>query len=182
MEVAMSMNWDAASEERRGGGCGGRRGRWKFAEIAAMVLGFIVFWPIGAAILAFKIWQQRTGYPGDLASFCTEAWDTVRSGDWSRGPFARGGQAFRGWRRGGGGWGPGGPRRARRTGNSAFDDWRDAELSRLEEERRKLEAAEREFAEYIDNLRRARDREEFDRFMNERRNGTAPGQPSSPAA
>jgi len=56
------------------------------------------------------------------------------------------------------------------TGNVAFDEWRASELQRLEEEYRKLVAAEREFAEFMDNLRHARDREEFDRFMNERRN------------
>ena len=33
----------------------------------------------------------------------------------------------------------------------------------------KLAAAEREFADYMENLRHARDREEFERFMNARR-------------
>ncbi|VFU09125.1 conserved protein of unknown function [Methylocella tundrae] len=56
------------------------------------------------------------------------------------------------------------------SGNRAFDEWREGELARLEEERRKLVAAEREFAEFLENLRHARDREEFDRFMQERRN------------
>jgi Protein of unknown function (DUF2852) len=51
------------------------------------------------------------------------------------------------------------------TGNRAFDEWRAAELARLEEERQKLVAAEREFAEFMENLRHARDREEFERFM-----------------
>jgi hypothetical protein len=30
-------------------------------------------------------------------------------------------------------------------------------------------AAEREFADYMENLRHAKDREEFERFMNQRR-------------
>ena len=51
------------------------------------------------------------------------------------------------------------------SGNRAFDEWRAGELGRLEEERRKLVAAEREFAEFLEQLRRARDREEFYRFM-----------------
>jgi hypothetical protein len=55
------------------------------------------------------------------------------------------------------------------TGNRAFDEWRATELARLEEERKRLAAAEREFADYMENLRHARDREEFERFMNERR-------------
>ncbi|MGH7248721.1 MAG: DUF2852 domain-containing protein, partial [Pseudomonadota bacterium] len=43
-------------------------------------------------------------------------------------------------------------------------------LARLEEERQKLVAAEREFAEFMENLRHARDREEFERFMDEHKN------------
>jgi hypothetical protein len=50
------------------------------------------------------------------------------------------------------------------SGNEAFDEWRSAELERLEEERRKLDDARREFEEYVRELRRARDREEFDQF------------------
>ena len=55
------------------------------------------------------------------------------------------------------------------TGNAAFDEWRTVELARLDEERRKLDDAQREFAEYVDAIRRAKDREEFERFMAERR-------------
>ncbi|ADZ67175.1 conserved hypothetical protein [Brucella melitensis M5-90] len=54
------------------------------------------------------------------------------------------------------------------TGNAAFDDWRREELERLAEERRKLEEARAEFEAYAAELRRARDKEEFDRFMAER--------------
>ena len=37
--------------------------RWTAFEILAMVLGFIVFWPIGLAILGYKFWQRRYGGP-----------------------------------------------------------------------------------------------------------------------
>lgn len=56
------------------------------------------------------------------------------------------------------------------SGNRAFDEWRSAELARLEEERRKLAAAERDFAAFLEQLRHAKDREEFERFMRERNN------------
>ena len=81
-------------------------------------------------------------------------------------------------------WGCGAAKRASRfysaSGNAAFDEWRTAELARLDEERRKLDEAQREFAEYVDAIRRAKDREEFDRFMAERRVRPAggSGQPS----
>ena len=45
---------------------------------------------------------------------------------------------------------------------------------------RLLVQAERDFAEHLDKLRRARDREEFERFMNERR-AQSQG-PNDPAA
>ena len=141
--------------------------RWKPLEILAMILGFIVFWPIGLAIVLWKIWQRSTGYEGDLGSFLQEKWQAKAAHNWNCGGFGSNGRHASRWG-------------MRPTGNRAFDEWRDAELARLEEEHRKLVAAEREFAEYMENLRRARDREEFDRFMNERRNrhNDAPSGPS----
>jgi hypothetical protein len=50
----------------------------------------------------------------------------------------------------------------RSTGNRAFDDYRDETLKRLEEE-------QREFAEFLERLRVAKDKSEFDAFMSERR-------------
>ena len=67
-------------------------------------------------------------------------------------------------------WGHG----SARTGNVAFDDWRDKELERLAEERRKLDEMLDEFDEYARELRRAKDQEEFDRFMANRNKSTAP--------
>jgi hypothetical protein len=139
------------------GRCGGFA-RWRPLELVAMVLGFIVFWPIGLAIIAFKMWQKRSGYGGDVFSFAEERAQAARNAcrGWGGQGAGRGARGF------GGGWGP------RPTGNTAFDDWRNGELARLEEERRKLEAAEREFAEHIEQLRRARDREQFEEFMRAR--------------
>jgi hypothetical protein len=139
--------------------------RWTAFEIIAMVLGFAVFWPIGLAILGYKYWQRKTG-GDDLQTFASLRWNEARAamasmrGDgpssprpWSSGPWSRGGSVPP-------------------TGNRAFDEWKTAELARLEEERRKLDDAHREFAEFVENVRRAKDREEFERFMNERRNKT----------
>ena len=67
----------------------------------------------------------------------------------------------------------------RATGNTAFDDWRNAEIERIEKERQKLAEAEREFAAFVAELRRAKDREEFDRFMSARRPGPAEGNATS---
>jgi Protein of unknown function (DUF2852) len=139
--------------------------RWTAFEVIAMVLGFVVFWPIGLAILGYKFWQSRNGGP-DLQTFAASKWQDARA---MMGPNAA-------W----GSWGCGAMRRtggfySPSTGNAAFDEWRTAELARLDEERRKLDQAQREFGEYVDSLRRAKDREEFDRFMAERRARPANG-------
>jgi hypothetical protein len=49
------------------------------------------------------------------------------------------------------------------SGNRAFDDYRADTLRRLEDE-------QREFKEFLQRLRFAKDRAEFDQFMAERRN------------
>lgn len=54
------------------------------------------------------------------------------------------------------------------SGNYAFDEYRERELKRLEEERRKLDGMREEFDRFMHELRRAKDKEEFDRFMSER--------------
>lgn len=61
------------------------------------------------------------------------------------------------------------------TGNTAFDAHRAAVLARLEEERRQLDAQQAEFGAFLQQLRRAKDQEEFDRFMQQRsRDAQAP--------
>ena len=130
------------------------RPAWTPATIALMVIGFMVFWPLGLARLAYIIWGDRLdGFKRDVI----RATDGVfagcrRSAD----------KAHR--------WGHG--RRGtnhRGTGNVAFDDWREKELVRLEEERRKLDETLAEFDEHLRELRRAKDQEEFDRFMADRK-------------
>ena len=54
------------------------------------------------------------------------------------------------------------------SGNVAFDEYRNRELKRLDEERRRLEQERRDFEAYVQNLRRAKDQEEFNRFMADR--------------
>ena len=54
------------------------------------------------------------------------------------------------------------------SGNRAFDEYRSETLRRLEEE-------QREFHDFLDRLRMAKDKAEFDQFMAERRNRANPG-------
>ena len=126
------------------------------AWIALMILGFIVCWPLGLAILAFLIWSGRMS--------------CGRNGHWER-KMARMQDKMdrmRGqWIGGGGGdwWGM-----PPSSGNHAFDEYRAATLKRLEEE-------QREFREFLERLRFAKDKAEFDQFMADRRNRPAPEAP-----
>ncbi|WP_102959541.1 DUF2852 domain-containing protein [Mangrovicella endophytica] len=125
------------------------RPAWTPATIALMVGGFMIYWPLGFAVLAYILWGER------LEAF---RHDVNRSTD----RFMCGVRRAR----------SGAPFAQARTGNVAFDDWRDAELKRLDEERRKLNEASAEFEAYARELRRAKDQEEFDRFMRERNRRT----------
>ena len=121
------------------------RPAWTPATIALMVLGFMVFWPLGLAMLAYILWGDRLE---DFKTDVNRATDRVFDG-FSNATRGRSETA--------------------RSGNVAFDDWREAELARLEEERRKLDETRKEFDDYQRDLRKARDAEEFDAFMKARR-------------
>ncbi len=115
----------------------------KPAWIAVMILGFILFWPIGLAILAYLLWSGRMG-----------CWTYRGPGRWHNSD--ENGESFRSRRR----------RRRRKTatsGNSAFDEYREETMRRLEDEQVEFEA-------FLERLRHAKDKAEFDQFMNERRN------------
>ena len=140
------------------------RPAWTPATIAMMVIGFMVFWPLGFAMLAYIIWGDRLdGFKRDV----NRATDGIFSG------CRRGADKAHRWGNGG---------RYARTGNVAFDDWRDKELERLTEERRKLDEMLSDFDEYARELRRAKDQDEFDRFMANRNKHTAPTTTAKPAS
>ena len=62
----------------------------------------------------------------------------------------------------------------RSSGNHAFDEYRTETLRRLEDE-------QREFREFLERLRFARDKTEFDQFMAERRTRSASPPPPPPS-
>jgi hypothetical protein len=125
------------------------------AWIGLMVLSFILFWPLGLAVLAFLLWSGRMGHGWGHGWGCSSHGE--RRARWQR--FAdnferRGGDhGFRG-------------RYGFSSGNRAFDEYREETLKRLEDE-------QREFREFLERLRLAKDRSEFDQFMAERRNRPA---------
>jgi hypothetical protein len=132
-------------------------------EIAAMVGGFIAFFPVGLGILGYLIWRKKMGEGGAEANGMKSGWRR-----WKHEMKAQ-------WKGRRGDLGGGFPGFHRTSGNMAFDDYRAEVLRRLEEERRKLDEEQRAFNDFVLRLRRAKDQEEFDRFMADRNGGPAPG-------
>ncbi len=116
--------------------------------IAFTVLGFIFWWPVGLAILFY---MMGTGRMGCFGRRNRRAMYQARNG--------QGTAPFDDWKA----WAFGGNRSASSSGNHAFDEYKSETLRRLEEE-------QQEFASFLERLRFAKDKAEFDQFMAERRN------------
>ncbi len=126
----------------------------KPAWISLLVLAFITGWPLGFAVLAYLAGSGRL-----------RAWRSEMPGTWFNLRGAQPGKHQSGrFRRGYGA----------SSGNHAFDSYREEMLRRLEEE-------QQEFQSYLDRLRQARDKAEFDGFMAERRRRTDVAEPTTDA-
>jgi hypothetical protein len=120
------------------------------ALIGMMVLGFIFCWPVGFAALALTIWSAKMicghrGHDGRVG----ERWQErmmARRARWEQ-KFAE--HHERHHQRAG-------------SGNRAFDEYRAETLRRLEDE-------EKEFKDFLNHLRFAKDKAEFDDFLANRR-------------
>ncbi|WP_306250012.1 DUF2852 domain-containing protein [Parvularcula sp. IMCC14364] len=154
------MNTTTSSSSSQGNWRHQLRPAWTPLNIAIMVVSFMtgVFWFVGVFMIAYMIWGRDWGL--DFSTWGNVEQSMNRMGDNLKSAFD-------------------GKAQSNRTGNAAFDEWRDAEIKRLEEERKKLEDAKQEFQSYMEELQKARDKEEFDRFWsqwNARRAGdTGPG-------
>jgi hypothetical protein len=134
----------------------------KPAWIALIVLGFMAWWPLGLAALAFTIGSGRMGcgYHGGQDRWQHKMERMQRKMDWMRTKVS------------GNPWTGSNPwAGAPSSGNRAFDEYRSETLKRLEDE-------QREFREFLERLRFAKDKTEFDQFMAERRNRPAQDAPS----
>ena len=129
----------------------------KPAWIALIVLGFMAWWPLGLCVLAFTIGSGRMMGAADITAATAAGkhkmermqprW-TGCARRWAAGPWTN----------------------APSSGNHAFDEYRTETLRRLEDE-------QREFRDFLERLRFAKDKTEFDAFMAERRNRPEPQSP-----
>jgi hypothetical protein len=128
--------------------------------LAAGHIGRMMFWPLALAGVVFMVATGRIGCG-------RRRW----GGNWGQ-------QGQGGAPNGQGGWTPpwanwcnggnrGGNAKPPSSGNHAFDEYRTETLRRLEEE-------QSEFTSFLDRLRFAKDKAEFDQFMAERRQAPRP--------
>jgi hypothetical protein len=130
----------------------GRR-HWSAYEIIAMIAGFVIFWPLGLLALFLKLMKGEM-WPGASQGAAPWAgWKLPSSDKWRSASYG-----------------------FASSGNAAFDDYKRTQLARLEEERRKLDEEQKAFREHLARLRKAKDQDEFDRFMAER-NAPTPSEP-----
>jgi hypothetical protein len=114
--------------------CGG--GHWSGANIVAMVLGFIIFPPLGLVVLVWTI----LGNPiQDLPGWVRDKWN----------------QMFRS--RSGGS--------PHDSDNSVFNDFQQTQRDRIREIKEEIRNRAESFRVFRDNAKRRQDQKEFDDFM-----------------
>jgi Protein of unknown function (DUF2852) len=109
--------------------------------------------PIWILLLILSFWVS---WPVGVVLFAYLMW-SGRLEAWKRAGLNLWNEGIGPMRHPGTGW----PRRS--SGNNAFDEYRAGTLRRLEDEKK-------EFQVFLDRLRAAKDRAEFDQFMSDRRN------------
>jgi hypothetical protein len=122
--------------------------------IGLMILGFLFCWPLGVVALALTIWsvKMRCGHGGER--HWGAHWQERVMAKRARWEQRMAAHMEHHHQRSG-------------TGNRAFDEYRAETLRRLEDE-------EKEFREFLNNLRFAKDKAEFDDFLANRRGPTPP--------
>lgn len=130
-----------AKHRSRGHGCGepGQCGHWSGINIAAMVLGFVIFWPLGLFVLFWIISGRSVK---DLPRTGRRLWSKM-TGFWLD---------------------DGVPDRSD-SDNAVFNEYQQTQYDRIREIKEEIKARARRFQEYRAKAKRRVDEEEFNEFM-----------------
>lgn len=135
-----STDYSTATDPRgrcfRGDGrpCGG--GHWSGANIAAMVLGFVIFPPLGIVVLVWTLFGRPIQ---ELPGWVRDKWTQ--------------------W------FGKGGPRTSSDSTNSVFNDYQQTQYDRIREIRDEIGRRAEAFRTFRSDAKRRKDQQEFDDFM-----------------
>ncbi len=123
----------------RGSGCCGFSGNanWSFVNIAAMVIGFVLFWPIGLFIL---YWILKGRNVMDMRSHLAEKGNRFKGNETAE----SGGRD-----------------------NQVFNEYQQTQYDRIREIKDEIKERARRFAEFRSDAKRRADEEEFRRFMDD---------------
>ena len=114
----------------------GRRGHWTGGNIAAMVIGFVLFWPVGLLIL---FWTMSGRNVRDLPGAIREKWAGF-AGQWGRGSRYS-------------------------TNNVVFNEFQQTQYDRIREIKDEIKERSSRFNEFRADAKRRADEEEFNSFM-----------------
>lgn len=111
------------------------RGNWSGLNILAMVIGFIVFWPLGLFmiywILSGRNAVELPGVARRLWAKMTGKWDFTEDTE----------------------------------SNVVFNEYQQTQYDRIHEIKQEIKARSRRFHEFKADVKRRKDQEEFDHFM-----------------
>lgn len=116
------------------------RGNWSGMNIAAMVIGFVIFWPIGLFLL---YWNVSGRDVKDLPSAIQEKWSAMFNGSFYR---TRGNEDSNGE-------------------NSVFDEFQETQYDRVTELKEEIKKRASSFRDFRSDAKRSVDESEFNEFM-----------------
>ena len=116
------------------------KGNWSGINIAAMVIGFVLFWPLGLLIL---YWNIKGREVKDLPRAIQQKWSEMVNGSWSPGKGTDG-----------------------TTGeNTVFDEFQQTQYDRIVEIKEEIKNRARSFKDFRSDAKRREDEAEFEEFM-----------------
>jgi len=144
MSSSSNSTIDQSNNRSEGYCCGswGKKGNWSGFNIAAMVLGFVFFWPIGLFILYWIITGRNVK---QLPQGIRTQWSKVTNGWHDNNGNSRNGHAD----------------------NVVFNEYQQTQYDRIREIKDEIKVRSRRFVEFRANARRRADEEEFNRFMDD---------------
>ena len=116
------------------------KGNWSGINIAAMVIGFVLFWPLGLLIL---YWNIKGRNVKDLPRAIQQKWSAMVSGSWS----------------------PSSNNDNSNGENTVFDEYQQTQYDRIVEIKEEIKNRARSFRDFRSNAKRREHEAEFEDFM-----------------
>jgi len=113
----------------------GRSAKWSGINIAAMVVGFVFFWPVGLVVL---FWIMSGRQVQELPGAIREQWARMFGHDGSS---------------------------AEAVDNVVFNEYQQTQYDRIREIKEEIKSRSTRFTEFRMNAKRRADQEEFNQFM-----------------